>query len=126
MVQRLALGDRPAQQRGKRQQLRQRLALAMLAVELEHVCRPLVDILQVAVVIPSHDAVFHAFQQAIQLVQVAVGFSQQAVGIERVTDTAGDRQRQGKIARGPLLQQAPQRDGAALPPAVVINRCGAK
>ncbi len=126
VLQRLAIGDGALEQRGQRQQLRQRLALALLFVQLQQAGGALVDVLQVAAVIPGHDAVVHAVQQAVKLIQMAVGFRQQAVGVQRVTDFAGDGQRQRQIAGGAIGQQATQGDRAALAAAVVVDRRGAE
>ncbi len=126
VLQRLPVGDGALEQGGQRQQLRQRFALTLLLVQLQQGGGALVDVLQIAAVIPGHHAVVHPVQQAVKLIQMAVGFRQQAVGVQRVADFAGDGQRQRQIAGGAVGQQAAQRDRTALAAAVVVDRRGAE
>ena len=110
MLQRLTLGDSSVEQRGQRQQLCQRFALALLLIQFQQGGGTLVDVLQVASVVPGHNAVIHAVEQAVKLVQVAVGLGKEAIGIQRITDFACQCQRQGQIAGGAVGQQTAQRN----------------
>ena len=95
VIQAAGMFDRPAQQHGEIEQIVNIFSLAGLRIEMQKQCRTRIEKLQYALFVPGHHTIIHTLQQPVHLVQMAVGFSQQAVGQQRVADFSGYRQRQG-------------------------------
>ena len=95
VIQTAGMFDRPAQQHGEIEQIVNVFPLTGLRIEMQKQRRSRIEELQYALFVPGHHTIIHTLQQPVHLVQMAVGFSQQAVGQQRVADFSGNRQRQG-------------------------------
>ena len=95
VIQTAGMFDRPAQQHGEIKQIVNVFPLTGLRIEMQKQRRSCIEELQYALFVPGHHTIIHTLQQPVHLVQMAVGFSQQAVGQQRVADFSGNRQRQG-------------------------------
>ncbi|CAB5679923.1 Uncharacterised protein [Citrobacter werkmanii] len=80
VIQTAGMFNCPTQQHGQIEQVVNVFALAGLRVEMQKQRRARIEELQHPLLIPGHHAIIHALQQPVHLVQMAVGFCQQAVG----------------------------------------------
>ena len=126
VIQATGVFDGAAQQRREGHQIGDIFPLAGLSIKMQQSRRLNIEKLQHALFVPRHHPIVHALQQAVHLIEVAVGFRQQAVGEQGVTHLAGDGQRQGEVGAGLVLDQTAKRDRAEQPPVVIKHRRRAK
>ena len=80
VIQAAGVFDGAAQQRREGHQIGDIFPLAGLGIKMQQSRRLNIEKLQDALLVPRHHPIVHALQQAVHLIEVAVGFRQQAVG----------------------------------------------